>query len=130
MSLFILRAQAFRRLHIGMSSLSSVICFHDGKLILSFHRVSDNELLPRGGVETRAGSSPPFGVLKNGMCLLDLVAQPFAGQKKRTRMRGMGWIFGVRKSRAGACHAGSKGFSDYAAAFLIGRPIAFVPSTA
>jgi hypothetical protein len=36
-------------------------CFHSGKLILSFHRVPDND--HRGGGETRGGSSPPFGTI-------------------------------------------------------------------
>ena len=36
-------------------------CFHSGKLILSFHRVPDND--HGGGGETRGGSSPPFGTI-------------------------------------------------------------------
>jgi len=57
-------------------------------------------------------------------------AKPFVEPEKRSRMRGMGSVFGMRKSRAGACHAGSYSFSGYAAAFLIGRPIAVLISTA
>ena len=49
---------------------------------------------------------------------------------QRSPMSGVGQVFGLRKSGAGACHAGSKSFSGYAADFLPGRPIATVLSTA